>query len=597
MKPIEPLTQDAHPPTPRCSLDSTGRWRWAFAPALETVAQESPGGASNPVWTQVQRVTEGWGSLEALWPGARVLKSNALRTVLDLPTGPDVGLVVKQYHLRHTPDRLKYLIVPSRARAEWAALTRLAAAGVPVPRVLAYGEQRRGPVLVRAGLIMERLEDVTPLATWLDDAHREPCERRSLLGLVGRTLAGFHQAGARHSDLHSGNILVSPSTHGSAGWQVHLIDHHVCRFGFGAPRDHRRRRDLAKFVQSMLPSFAPGELVDLLTAYDDARQPPRQWAARVDGGVAAVGRDLEARARRLETVRLRSRSKRCWKNSSEFVREDRRGWRVYRRRSLEGADLEPFLSGQVHLDPEFKRRPDSAVGVARLGSGQFVVAKTRKLTRWWRRLAHLVVPGPLEQAWGAARALDVRGIPTPKALALLTRRRFGLPAEAILLTERIDHARSLWSDLMERYYPPAEKARTDLVDRIAPLAGWVRRFHDTGIYHRDLNPANLLVASTATEDRFFVIDLDSVVAGRRLTDRRRQKNLVQLGLLPEGHVTPRDRLRFLRDYDQGELRYYNAATIQAIDGQLAAEVVDMIGRISLREWQTARRARQRPRSP
>ncbi|MGE3166818.1 MAG: lipopolysaccharide kinase InaA family protein [Planctomycetota bacterium] len=557
------------------SLARAGVWKWTFVSATDCESSLGP----------ARKVVDGWDDLRS-WPGARVLKSNALRTVFSLPTAPDRGLVVKQYHLRGTADRLKYLVLPSRARAEWHALTRLAAAGLSVPRVLAYGEERRGPTLLRAGLIMERIENVTGLAEWLDAPREDPGQRPALLERVGRTLAALHESGARHDDLHSGNLLVSPG--GEVPWQLHLIDHHVCRFGPRPPGDRRRRRDLAKFLHSLGPSLRGSEVSALLAAYDHARPSRDRWGA---AAIPVVLTDLERRARGLELVRLRSRARRCWKNSTEFVREERDGWQIHRRRDLAADSLTPFLNGGFVLDPEFKRRADSAVGVAKLGAGQSVIVKTRCLTRWWRRLAHLFVRGPLEQAWGAARALDVHGIPTPRALALLTRRRFGLPWEAILITERIEHARSLWAELMDVYYPPSEKSRAGLVQRIAPLAQWVRRFHDTGIYHRDLNPANLLVASGETQDRFYAIDLDSVVAGRRLSERRRRKNLVQLALIPEGHVTPRDRLRFLRDYDRGERRYYDRASIGRLNAELAAEVVSMVGRMSLREWQTARRAR------
>ena len=98
-------------------------------------------------------------------------------------------------------------------------------------------------------------------------------------------------------------------------------------------------------------------------------------------------------------------------------------------------------------------------------------------------------------------------------------------------------------------------------------------------------PALVVPVTDATGPgaEFQLVDLDSVRPGQRLTERRRQKNLVQLGLVPEGHVRPLDRLRFLHAYDRGEGRYFSRDWIESLDRRLADEVIRIMARISEKE--------------
>lgn len=97
-----------------------------------------------------------------------------------------------------------------------------------------------------------------------------------------------------------------------------------------------------------------------------------------------------------------------------------------------------------------------------------------------------------------------RGIPTAAPVALLL--RGGPPGffEAWLAFEEVTGASDLFSRLSERPSPaPAE---------LAAVMGLVRRIHDLGLEHHDLNLGNLLVrkrSSSAYE--CFVVDLDRVI--------------------------------------------------------------------------------------
>ncbi|MFO8045190.1 MAG: 3-deoxy-D-manno-octulosonic acid kinase [Halomonas sp.] len=91
--------------------------------------------------------------------------------------------------------------------------------------------------------------------------------------------------------------------------------------------------------------------------------------------------------------------------------------------------------------------------------------------------------------------LHQRGLPVPPPVAAAVTRH-GLTYEAALITERIPGARAL-----------ANRLESDETDEtlLREVGRTIRRFHNAGLDHVDLNARNLLVDDT---DRVWLIDLD-----------------------------------------------------------------------------------------
>ncbi|PXX96609.1 3-deoxy-D-manno-octulosonic acid kinase [Halomonas sp. LBP4] len=88
-----------------------------------------------------------------------------------------------------------------------------------------------------------------------------------------------------------------------------------------------------------------------------------------------------------------------------------------------------------------------------------------------------------------------RGLPVPRPVAAGVTRH-GVTYEAALITERLPGARALAARLAgEGYHTPL----------LETVGATVRRFHDAGLDHVDLNARNLLVDE---RDRVWLIDLD-----------------------------------------------------------------------------------------
>ncbi|HEU4631701.1 MAG TPA: lipopolysaccharide kinase InaA family protein, partial [Gemmatimonadaceae bacterium] len=148
---------------------------------------------------------------------------------------PEHGPRVVVRHARHggllaplTGDRF---LAPTRAPHELRVAVRLADAGVPTPRVVAYAVYPAGPGLRRADVataeIAGGLDLPAALAAW-------PEARAELLHAVGQLIATLGRAGARHPDLNVKNVLLTPGSSTTAP-QAYVLD--VDRVRFRAPGD------------------------------------------------------------------------------------------------------------------------------------------------------------------------------------------------------------------------------------------------------------------------------------------------------------------------------------------------------------------------
>jgi hypothetical protein len=162
--------------------------------------------------------------------------------------------------------------------------------------------------------------------------------------------------------------------------------------------------------------------------------------------------------------------------------------------------------------------------------------------------------GRPRSAWTGARRLDVLGIPTPEALALLERP----DGSAILVTSEIPRACTLRA-FAERHGPAA--SRSDRAD-IALQVGWlVGRLGRAGVRHDDLSTKNVLLQQEPPPEaydlrdrqpagawRALLIDLDNLRTMPPHDEPGLVRMLTQLFDIA-GSVTRTDRRRFERAYD------------------------------------------------
>ncbi len=156
----------------------------------------------------------GFRSLATLTPdwrpadgGDRADRRQRWSTVLQLP-GADVFL--KYYLPRSVFERIKYLLRPSRASAEWRNARQLAALGIRVPALLAWGE-RRGPGGWRQSLLVTESLDGAPTLMAFSRGPASAKAVRTVRRKLAVSVAAMHEHGLFHRDLHGDNVLVDLS--------------------------------------------------------------------------------------------------------------------------------------------------------------------------------------------------------------------------------------------------------------------------------------------------------------------------------------------------------------------------------------------------
>jgi len=457
-------------------------------------------------------------------PGARLIKHNNVRTVIALPLG-EGRYFFKRYRARGVLERLKQLVLGSKAEREWRMLQAFERAGLPTAEAVALGRDGRGLAQSRCYLVTREIEGAEAFIPFFQERARAGGKPELLARLASLALR-LHGAGVLHRDLHGGNLLVRRS---GADYELFVIDLHRASAG-GEPGRRARLRNLAFFLHSLSKVTDASDRRDFLGHY-------AQCGACVGPEDAAA---IERAIGRLERRRIASRSRRCVVESSRFAVERGGALRGFRRRDLARVELDEALAhaeatlapGRPGPDVLKRRKPGRRTELAcvRVGGRALVV----------KRYAPRALPlGPARGlgAWKAGNALLVRGLPAAEPLAFVTDRA---RVSWLVMREepglRLDHA------LAQGALDPRARA---VLRR--ELAGLVARLHREGVRHPDLKASNLLVESGGGRVALKLLDYDRVRFGGAPGLRARAKNLAQLHASTPA-LRMRPRLAFLARY-------------------------------------------------
>lgn len=182
-------------------------------------------------------------------------------------------------------------------------------------------------------------------------------------------------------------------------------------------------------------------------------------------------------------------------------------------------------------------------------------------------LKNIFLPSRAMSAFKAAETFRHLGITTAKPLAVVEKRRGLLLTESILVMEDISQHLGFPEYLDKNFFPTLSKNQIKQKRAfIEEVAGYVRQLHTKGIYPTDLKTTNIFVEETSTEKRtFWLIDLDQVFFLKRVSKRRRIKNIGQINTSVPGHITLTDRLRFYHHYTgKKQLEHEDKKIIRAI---------------------------------
>jgi tRNA A-37 threonylcarbamoyl transferase component Bud32 len=486
---------------------------------------------------------------------------------------PGLDFHVKHYRPQGARARLRARLRPSKARSECDRTLAAAGRGVPTLEVLAVGE---GAEAEGCYLLTRTLAGARPLAAFLEDElpalgpGRQARVRRRLAVELGRFLSRLHAAGVVHYDLHPGNVLLR--LEGDAP-RPYLIDLHAARVG-GALDWPARRANLVVLNRWFALRATRADRLRCWLTYQRASEEGRAHACGSRLGREAA-RDLERRTLASNLRFWRARDRRCLGGNRWFRR--------VRSAAASGhavADLDPAVLAPLLADPDgpfrrpgatvLKDSPSSTViefDLPVAGAVRRVVYKRFAVTRWSDPWAALFRPPPALRSYVLGHGLRLRGLPTPRPLAVFHRRRHGLCREGYLLTEQVPDASDLLTHFARLSRLPNAEGRAALRDLIPRAARLIAALHARRLSHRDLKAANLLAsparwfvsgrgaaergaAATLSAYQLWFIDLVGVSVRPRQTPARRARDLSRLYASFHGRreATRTDCLRFLCAY-------------------------------------------------
>jgi len=475
----------------------------------------------------------------AIDPAVPLIKDNTVRSSFFFDAGVPgcPRLFVKWFKKPDLMQRIKYLFVPSKALSEWRNLRMLEERGLPCARALAFFETRRLGLLSQACLVTQCIDGAQALNRFSGLAALTEQQRFALTRQLARLSAAMHAAGMVSRDYHAGNVVIRPAADG--GFELFLIDLHSARL-LQKPNRALIISDLAKIANS-LPVSLSARLRFLQEYYQCAPVP----GLPLPECIHRINRMSE----RLESRRIKSRSRRCVLKSSAFEVSRTMSERYCGRRDFghaaTAALIEDHLSRSGRQASVIKQSSKSTLTTHELPSGETVCVKGYRYRGALYALATLCFRSRALKSWSAANGLIVRGLLTPQPLAMIEKRFGPLVRESYYLCRWEDRGMELNLYITARQWPQADKKKF-----IVCLAHAIAELHARGVYHGDLKSNNILVREHGSSWDFLFVDLDRVSFSRRLTFERRANNLSQINASVAAVITLRDRLRFFRIYSR-----------------------------------------------
>ncbi len=210
------------------------------------------------------------------------------------------------------------------------------------------------------------------------------------------------------------------------------------------------------------------------------------------------------------------------------------------------------------------------------GGPRYIYLKRYNAFSWRYRFVSLLVSSAALRSWAGAGLLTGADFRTAKPVAAVECRSWGMLTKSFYIAEEIPGGSAVdghWREKL-RDMKGAEGFRRRRIF-LGTLARLFRSLHEMGIYHNDLKEANIFVCRNEDvhEGSFYLLDLDGIRKFRRLGERRRIKNLVQLNRTMGRMMSNAKKIYFLKSYLGGDFS----------NGEIKREWIKRIIKVSGRE--------------
>lgn len=455
---------------------------------------------------------------------------------------------IKQYSVRSDLKVIKTLFSSSKAQREWNRSHWLIANHLPTAEPVAVGENRYFGILKSCYIISKAIPDSTTvrnvlIENRLSSKNYSVLKRNTLLNNLIHYVKKMHDMGVFHGELHAENILVNQDNFAT----FYLIDLGRTKFKEKLPFS-LRIQDLARLLYSLMPVCTGEEITGMINSYADYLAHLKEKKL--------FNKKIFSRLYKIKYRIWRSRTFKSLKNNEVFNVTKYNKYKVNMRNEW---DLN-MLAALINMhDMSLKKRTGNIIKISSKtnitcmpvseGEAKNVYIKECRYPAFMREVLYYFFGSPARKAWFAAHGLMALGFQTPKPIALLEEKNFCRIKRSFIILE------DLSACLVSNRYM-SEKFR-NLFDKhisqkkqmfISCLATSFQQLHNSNVYHGDLKAENILVMEVEDGWDFYYLDLDRVFFNKKITLRRKIKNLSQLNASMPNCITYTDRLRFYRTY-------------------------------------------------
>ena len=513
-----------------------------------------------------------------------IIRSGYFKKVLKY-THNQASFYIKQYTTRHFRDAIKSLFSLSKARKEWNKSHELLKNHMLTAEPVAVGEKRHFGILKDCYIISKAIPNTLSvkellLAIQQSPSGYNPSQKNLLVKNLIFYVKTMHDCGIFHGELHAENILVNPND----ATVFYLLDLGRTQFTKKLPLSWRIQ-ELSRLAYSISDTCTNEEIKELITYYTN--QPTESKDREIFH--KTVFKEVSSIKRRL----WHSRAKKCFKNNNIFTCTTHGNYKIHTRNEWEVNKLIDLIRNHnfsVKENFPGALKISAKIAITRLPAShettESVCIKEYKYPSSFKRFLYSFCNSPARKAWFAAHGLIALNVKTPKPIALLEEKRFGILRRSFIVTEDITTSLPCNKYISEMFHNPYDKTASGK-KRIflSCLAASFRQLHDSGIYHRDLKANNIMIMELRdTRDNsspppltpptrgrgntfppprwgrvgggaellhtwdFFYLDLDRVCFDKKITLTKKIKNLSQLNSSLSNCITYTDRLRFYRAY-------------------------------------------------
>jgi tRNA A-37 threonylcarbamoyl transferase component Bud32 len=405
---------------------------------------------------------------------------------------------LKQYLCRSTRDFLKRLFRPSPAKRSFRASIMLQNNGFDAPIITGLFERRTGPLLIDNLLLTGEVKNAKSMVQCLSDMSRTFCKdtllrKRSLIECFGETVGKMHNKGIFHGDLRLGNVLVQQK---KEAWRFFFLDNERTKKFQRLPA-RLRLKNLVQ-INMFQENIINTERMRFFRKYCSQNSLTKK-----------TEKDLAKHVLKKTEQRLGNR-KNPTKSMKKYLRTNKKYLRIKADRCLGVFDRsfcqEPDALNFVRniytlmeLGDYLKKGDTSSVSHS-VWNNRNIVTKQYIYRGFFHSLRHTIKRSRALRGWLNGHRLLNLGIPTPKPLAYLEKRRGLLVWESYLVTEYVD-GRNL-SELEQDTKVPQQRL-SRITGQIEELLGRLAKHR---ISHGDLKHTNILI----TQNGPILTDLDSM---------------------------------------------------------------------------------------